>query len=286
MLLQHRAATVGPLHTGPATSDYLSYRRLTGGSRPTTVRAGVPSNGGSGMLRTSQILTVVLFIVCALVLSGCGSNETVQEQSSSRTVAASAAETERGDEEAVPVGSASGLVAERPADADAGALAGGADDQTEMPGHTAAGAMSDTGALTAAAPLQQSAAESYDDSSLDETYPQRISPAGLSVTRAYICRGIEESEPTDAGRSFLPKEDGLNRLCCFSEITGSAGPDSIWHVWYWGDREMGRGGLEVKGARWRTWSRKQVLDEWKGEWHVDIVDASDFLLYRLEFSIE
>ncbi len=236
------------------------------------------------MPRTSRVLTGVLFTVCVLVVGGCGSNETVQEESSSHAVTTAAAEVESGDEEAVPV--VSGTEGDIPADTDAGAASGGAVEETEAPEQTMAGATSDTDALTFATPLQQSAEASYEDPSLDETYLQRTSPAGLSVTRAYICRGIEESEPTDAGRSFLPKEDGLNRLCCFSEITGSASPDSIWHVWYWGDREMGRVGLEVKSARWRTWSRKQVLDEWKGEWHVDIVDASEFLLYRLEFSIE
>ncbi len=115
---------------------------------------------------------------------------------------------------------------------------------------------------------------------------RRTSPSGLRVVRAYICRGIEESEPTEAGRSFLPKEDGVSRLCCFSEIAGPAEPDSIWHVWYWGDREMGRVGLEVRGPSWRTWSRKQVLDEWQGEWHVDIVDDGGFLLHRLDFTVE
>ncbi len=237
------------------------------------------------MPRRSQVLTAVLTIVCALILNGCGSNETVQERPSSRTATASA-EVESGDEDAVLEGSASGFVAELPGDAEAGALVDGSDDHPAMSGQAAADAMSDTDALTAATPLRYGTEEPTSEPALDETDLQRTSPGGLSVTRAYICRGIEESEPTDAGRSFLPKEDGINRLCCFSEITGSAGADSIWHVWYWGDREMGRVGLEVRSARWRTWSRKQVLDEWKGEWHVDIVDEEDFLLYRLAFSIE
>ena len=154
-------------------------------------------------------------MVCALVLCGCGSNETVQEESSSRTVAA-AAEMESGDEEAAPVGDASGTVAELPADVDPAGTVGDAGNVMETPEDSTVDAMSDTDAATIATPLMQSAEEPYDEASLDETYLQLTSPAGLSVTRAYICRGIEESEPTDAGRSFLPKEDGLNRLCCFS----------------------------------------------------------------------
>lgn len=116
--------------------------------------------------------------------------------------------------------------------------------------------------------------------------PDLVSPSGLTVIRAYICKGIEQSEPTEAGRSFLPEGDGVGRLCCFSEIGGAAEPDSVFHVWYWGDRNMGQVPLEVKSSRWRTWSKKKVLDEWRGEWHVDIVDRDGFLLDRLSFSIE
>lgn len=109
---------------------------------------------------------------------------------------------------------------------------------------------------------------------------------GLRVLRAYVCKGIEQSEPAEAGKSFIPEEDGVLRLCCFSEIAGADGRQTIYHVWRWGEREMARVELEVESARWRTWSTKRILDEWRGEWHVDIVDADGVVLTRLDFSIE
>jgi len=111
------------------------------------------------------------------------------------------------------------------------------------------------------------------------------SSRGLRVLRAYVCKGIEQSEPTEAGKSFIP-EDGVLRLCCFSEIAGASAPDTVFHVWRWGDREMARVALEVKSARWRTWSTKRILDEWRGEWHVDVTDSDGAVLTRLEFSVE
>jgi hypothetical protein len=111
------------------------------------------------------------------------------------------------------------------------------------------------------------------------------SSRGLRVLRAYVCKGIEQSEPTEAGKSFIP-EDGVVRLCCFSEIAGAAGPDTVFHVWRWGDREMARVALEVKSARWRTWSTKRILDEWRGEWHVDVTDCDGVVFTRLEFAVE
>jgi hypothetical protein len=119
-----------------------------------------------------------------------------------------------------------------------------------------------------------------------ESEPQTTEGAShLRVVRAYVCKGIEESEPTEAGKSFVP-EEGVLRLCCFSEIAGATGPDAIYHVWRWGDREMARVRLEVKGASWRTWSTKRILDEWRGEWHVDITDSKGVLLSTLDFSVE
>jgi hypothetical protein len=108
----------------------------------------------------------------------------------------------------------------------------------------------------------------------------------FSVLRAYICRGIEQSEPTEAGKSFIPAPDGVLHLWCFSEIGGPARSDTVFHIWYWGEREMARVPLEVRGPRWRTWSTKQILDEWSGEWHVDVTDRAGVVLSRLGFSLE
>jgi hypothetical protein len=113
-----------------------------------------------------------------------------------------------------------------------------------------------------------------------------VSPAGIEVLRAYVCETIEESEPAEAGTSFVPEETEGSRLCCFSEIGVPAGSDTVFHVWYWGDREMLRIPLEVRAPRWRTWSVKRVRDDWWGAWHVDITDRAGFVLMRLAFSVE
>ena len=128
------------------------------------------------------------------------------------------------------------------------------------------------------------AAPSQEPSSYSEP-PMPASSSGLRVVRAYVCKGIEQGEPTEAGKSFVP-EDGVLRLCCFSEIAGAAGPDTVFHIWRWGDREMARVVLDVKSSRWRTWSTKRILDEWRGEWHVDVTDSDGGVLTRLEFSVE
>jgi hypothetical protein len=137
-------------------------------------------------------------------------------------------------------------------------------------------------------PRADSAAEPDSDPGVSATpaATRPVSPAGLHIMRAYVCRGIEQSEPTEAGKSFIPEPDGLLRLCCFSEIGGAAQPDTVYHVWYWGDREMARVALSVKSSRWRTWSTKKILNEWRGQWRIDVTDKDGFVLASLDFSVE
>jgi hypothetical protein len=246
------------------------------------------------MSRRLLVRAGMFLVAGTLLLSGCGEDRAAQDASPPRASGKSGksmVEVGSVEEATSVVATETSIADEEPAGTDGSArdASGGVDDTRTRQDGELSGAPGDAGvpaAVTPSAPVEDELLDEMDTPYLDNVQRPQTSPDGLSVTRAYICRGIEESEPTDAGRSFLPKEDWLNRLCCFSEITGAARPDSIWHVWFWGDREMGRVGLEVKGDSWRTWSRKQVHDDWTGEWHVDIVDANGFLLYRLEFSIE
>ncbi len=224
-----------------------------------------------------MIHRMLVLIVVACLLGACSSDETASERNSSERSQTAAVtdpgETLAGQDDAVPVSSGD------PVDIEASA---------------------DTSADTARVEPVESADELAEDSTSpdepaqdepvggpDESGASAVpaSSSGLRVLRAYVCKGIEQSEPTEAGKSFIP-EDGVVRLCCFSEIAGAAGPDTVFHVWRWGDREMARVPLEVKSARWRTWSTKRILDEWRGEWHVDVTDSDGVVLTRLEFAVE
>jgi hypothetical protein len=113
-----------------------------------------------------------------------------------------------------------------------------------------------------------------------------VSRLGIRVLRAYVCKGIDEGEPTEAGKSFVPAPEETLMLCLFSEIGAAGRPDTVFHIWYWGEREMARIPLSVKGQRWRTWSEKRIVDAWRGEWHVDVADREGTVLARLPFSVE
>jgi hypothetical protein len=224
-----------------------------------------------------MIHRVLVLIVVACLLGACSGDEPTPERSSSEQPQTAAVtdpgETPAREDDAVllPSGEPADIVASVDTSADIVRV-----EPVEGAGE----------------PLEASA--SSDESTQDESAGARdqsaspvvaVSSSGLRVLRTYVCKGIEQSEPTEAGKSFIP-EDGVLRLCCFSEIAGASGPDTVLHIWRWGDREMARVVLEVKSSRWRTWSTKRILDEWRGEWHVDVTDSDGVVLTSLEFSVE
>jgi hypothetical protein len=249
-----------------------------------------------------KTVLVICFIAATVLIVGCSGERSESASSSAEAVDETSGESDEGisqedagsdafapDESGVSdLGSSDASGTGETAAETSGDAAGTVSEQTTGESEDPEGAIDARGTDETVplemTPAEETAAASQPDVPGQET--DYVSPSGLSVIRAYICKGIEQSEPTEAGKSFLPEGDGVGRLCCFSEIGGAGEPDTISHVWYWGERDMGRVPLEVRSSRWRTWSKKKVLDEWRGEWHVDIVDRDGFLLTRLYFSIE
>jgi hypothetical protein len=239
---------------------------------PAAKRRGAAIGRGEARCLTAVASVALSLLVC---LSGCSREESSEgtglQQSEQRQAEGSPQQETSGSEEGVePVTSGS-----EPADDGLSDRASREADPGEQGTTGAVGPGSSTGGPATAG----------DTVETGESFPSE-EQMGLRVARAYVCKGIEESEPTEAGRSFIPEDDGDLRLCCFSEIEGALGRDTIHHVWYWGDREMARVELEVRGPSWRTWSNKRIADEWRGEWRVDITDGSGRVLSRLGFSVE
>ncbi|MBN2071414.1 MAG: DUF2914 domain-containing protein [Candidatus Krumholzibacteriota bacterium] len=91
---------------------------------------------------------------------------------------------------------------------------------------------------------------------------------GVEVKEFKFCTGIEEREPTGVNSQFFNSAD---RIFCYTRITGVTGDISIYHQWYFGEKEMAKVELRVESSDWRTWSSKRIADSWSGVWRVDIV---------------
>lgn len=112
------------------------------------------------------------------------------------------------------------------------------------------------------------------------TSRQSAQAAQVSV-EAVVARNVVDRMPVDTGTAF-PVEVG--NLVLWMRATGAEG-QVLHHVWFWGDTELGDVPLNVGGSPWRAWSRKVVMPEMTGQWHVEVRDASDKVLKRIDFTV-
>jgi hypothetical protein len=118
---------------------------------------------------------------------------------------------------------------------------------------------------------------------MQETTPA-VAPQqpALVLEEIQICTAVEDRQPSGVGTVF---PDDLDKLYCFTKISGAEDPTFVYHVWYFGDKEVARVKLPVKSKSWRTWSSKN-LHLGLGYGYVEIVSESGDILGRAEFKIE
>ncbi len=103
--------------------------------------------------------------------------------------------------------------------------------------------------------------------------------ASAKAERVVVCASVENREPAGASASFPA---ATSELFCFSELSGAQACKEITHVWYKDGKEVFRQVLSVKGAHWRTWSRKRVS---AGSWKVVVLDESGAELGAAAFTV-
>jgi hypothetical protein len=105
---------------------------------------------------------------------------------------------------------------------------------------------------------------------------------GLVLEEIQFYTAVEDRQPSDVGNVF---PEDLNKLYCFTKIGGADRTTYVYHVWYFGNKEIARVKLPVKSKSWRTWSSKN-LHMGLGYGYVEIVSESGDILGRAEFKIQ
>jgi len=103
----------------------------------------------------------------------------------------------------------------------------------------------------------------------------QVARAELSVVRHAFARGVEAREPVGEAQVF-PADVG--RLFFFTQLSGVEGAGEVRHVWIYDGREVASVTLPAQGPTWRTWSSKTILPEYRGDWAVEVRDASGAVL--------
>jgi hypothetical protein len=108
-------------------------------------------------------------------------------------------------------------------------------------------------------------------------------PAAQSAAtvEAVLARSVLDRAPQDTGVAFPADVGGV---VLWTRVTGAAG-QTLNHVWFYGDTEVGNVPLTIGGSPWRTWSRKTIPMEATGAWHVEIRDSAGNVLKRIDFTV-
>jgi hypothetical protein len=104
----------------------------------------------------------------------------------------------------------------------------------------------------------------------------------LVLEEIHICAAVEDRQPSGVGTVF---SDDLDKIYCFTKISGAEDTTYVNHVWYFGNDEIVRVNLPIKSPSWRTWSSKK-LNMGLGNGRVEIVSESGDILGKAEFEIQ
>ena len=103
--------------------------------------------------------------------------------------------------------------------------------------------------------------------------------AETGVTRGIFTTAIENKEPVSDLKQI---STDVGRVYFFTELKGLTG-HKISHRWEYNGKVMAEISFEVGAQRWRTWSSKNILQSWQGEWLVSVVDEGGNLIEQKSF---
>jgi len=106
---------------------------------------------------------------------------------------------------------------------------------------------------------------------------------GLKITEMAFSEKVENHKPVKADTSF---SYSVGKICCFTKVEGAKDTTQISHIWYHDDKQMAKVDLSIRSSYWRTWSSKQILKSWIGNWRVDVVNAAGDVIKSKGFVIK
>jgi hypothetical protein len=105
----------------------------------------------------------------------------------------------------------------------------------------------------------------------------------FSIARAVVGTGVENREPVGVADTFSATTE---KVYCFLEATDIGKDTEVSLVWFHGEKEMLKFNLPVSmGTRWRTYAHKNLFGL-KGDWKVEIRDASGTPIKEVKFKVE
>jgi hypothetical protein len=106
---------------------------------------------------------------------------------------------------------------------------------------------------------------------------------GIGCEQVVFCAGVKDRAPVGVSDSF-PSD--VFSVYCFTTIVGAQDTTTVMHVWYYQGTKKATVDFLVASPRWRTWSSKRMMPDWKGPWRVDVTTADGAVIASGKFTLE
>lgn len=113
--------------------------------------------------------------------------------------------------------------------------------------------------------------------------PSKMPAAALVVEEMAVGTEVVDKELQGKAETFSPD---VGKVYCWVMITGDDVPATVDFVWTHDGEEMARVPLEIKYPRMRTWSSKNIMPDWTGDWKVEVVDSGGNVLGTTSFTVQ
>jgi cytoskeletal protein RodZ len=104
-------------------------------------------------------------------------------------------------------------------------------------------------------------------------------PPQLEVTDAAVGSAVVDLQLRGRGDRFAAGQT----VYFWTRILGGSDGQPIRHVWRHEGRQVGYVPLELGGAHWRTYSRRELPEDRLGRWTVEVVDGGGRVLAKASF---
>jgi hypothetical protein len=107
--------------------------------------------------------------------------------------------------------------------------------------------------------------------------------AGLTIVQLVVATSVENRVPVGAAETFPATTE---KVYCFLEAKDIPTDSEITFVWIYNAKEMLKTNMTLKaGPKWRTNVNKNLRGA-KGDWKVEVRDASGAVLKDIKFKVE
>ena len=106
----------------------------------------------------------------------------------------------------------------------------------------------------------------------------------VSLKKITICEKIENRDPVNPGEEFPV---GIGTIACHTVISCKMDSQVIHHLWYKDGELMATVNLTVGNSMsWRTWSTKNLMPGFEGDWEVIVKTSEGEELGKTSFKIK